>query len=339
MLFYEPLFLFVFFPTFYLLYLLGERRYWLRGGIILLGSFAFYEWSDPLFPLLVLGSAVIDWVIAGRMDRMERGSLSAKLLLALGVVLNLALLVHFKYTHFLIDNLNVVLSGFSVAALQNPLIALPVGVSFVVFEKITYLVDVYRRVSRPARNLFTYLIYVFFFPKLLAGPIIKYHEIEAQLMRLPKANFDDFSAGLLRFMLGVVKKTIIADTLARGADMIFAAPSGTIGFAEAWWGMIFFTFQIYFDFSAYSDMAIGLARMLGFRLFENFNMPYIACSITEFWRRWHISLSTWIREVPVRAARRQPREARPPLSQPMALLPRLRPVARRGVDLHRLGCL
>ena len=230
------------------------------------------------------------------MDRMERGSRRAKLLLALGVVLNLALLVHFKYTHFFIDNLNVVLSGFSVAAIQNPLIALPVGVSFVVFEKITYLVDVYRRVSRPARNLFKYLIYVFFFPKLLAGPIIKYHEIEAQLMRLPKANFDDFSAGLLRFMLGVVKKTIIADTLARGADMIFAAPSGTIGFAEAWWGIIFFTFQIYFDFSAYSDMAIGLARMLGFRLFENFNMPYIACSITEFWRRWHISLSTWIRE-------------------------------------------
>ena len=126
------------------------------------------------------------------------------------------MLVHFKYTHFLIDNLNVVLSGFSVAAIQNPLIALPVGVSFVVFEKITYLVDVYRRVSRPARNLFTYLIYVFFFPKLLAGPIIKYHEIEAQLLRLPKANFDDFSAGLLRFMLGVVKKTLIADTLRDG---------------------------------------------------------------------------------------------------------------------------
>jgi alginate O-acetyltransferase complex protein AlgI len=296
MLFYEPLFLFVFFPTFYLLYLLGEQRRFLRGAIILLGSFVFYEWSDPLFPLLVLLSSGIDWLIAGWMDRLERGSSKAKLLLALGVILNIGILFHFKYTHFLIDNLNVALSGFSVAALQNPLIALPVGVSFVVFEKITYLVDIYRRVSRPARNLFTYLIYVFFFPKLLAGPIIKYHEIEAQLLRLPKANLDDFSAGLLRFMLGVVKKTIIADTLAKGADMVFAAPTGAIGFADAWWGVIFFTFQIYFDFSAYSDMAIGLARMLGFRLFENFNMPYIACSITEFWRRWHISLSTWIRE-------------------------------------------
>ena len=296
MLFYEPLFLFIFFPTFYLLYLLGERRYWMRGAVILLGSIAFYEWSDPLFPMLVLGSAVIDWIIAGRIGRTERGARSAKLLLTLGVLLNLALLIHFKYTHFMIENLNVALAGFGVAAIQNPAIALPVGVSFVVFEKITYLVDVYRRVSRPARNLFTYLTYVFFFPKLLAGPIIKYHEIESQMARLPRANFDDFSAGLLRFMLGVVKKTILADTLARGADMVFAAPSGTLGFAEAWWGIFFFTFQIYFDFSAYSDMAIGLARMLGFRLLENFNMPYISCSITEFWRRWHISLSTWIRE-------------------------------------------
>ena len=296
MLFYEPLFLFIFFPTFYLLYLLGERRYWVRGAVILLGSIAFYEWSDPVFPLLVLVSSAIDWLIARGMDRMERGTRAVKLLLGFGVILNLALLVHFKYTHFLIENLNIALTGFSIASIENPLIPLPVGVSFVVFEKITYLVDVYRRVSRPARNLFTYLIYVFFFPKLLAGPIIKYHEIEGQLATLPRANFDDFSAGLLRFMLGVVKKTIIADTLARGADMIFAAPAGTIGFAEAWWGIIFFTFQIYFDFSAYSDMAIGLARMLGFRLFENFNMPYISCSITEFWRRWHISLSTWIRE-------------------------------------------
>ncbi|MBV8577571.1 MAG: hypothetical protein JOZ58_21350, partial [Acetobacteraceae bacterium] len=250
MLFYEPLFLFIFFPTFYLLYLLGERRYWMRGAVILLGSIAFYEWSDPLFPMLVLGSAVIDWIIAGRIGRTERGARSAKLLLTLGVLLNLALLIHFKYTHFMIENLNVALAGFGVAAIQNPAIALPVGVSFVVFEKITYLVDVYRRVSRPARNLFTYLTYVFFFPKLLAGPIIKYHEIESQMARLPRANFDDFSAGLLRFMLGVVKKTILADTLARGADMVFAAPSGTLGFAEAWWGIFFFTFQIYFDFSA-----------------------------------------------------------------------------------------
>jgi alginate O-acetyltransferase complex protein AlgI len=296
MLFYEPLFLFVFLPTFYLLYLAGERGYWLRLGVILFGSFVFYEWSDPVFPLLVLVSSLVDWLVAGRIARIAPGARSAKLLLGLGVALNLAMLVHFKYTHFLIDNLNTALAGFSWPVLENPLIALPVGVSFVVFEKITYLVDVYRRVSHPARNILNYLTYVFFFPKLLAGPIIKYHEIETQMMRLPKANLDDFSAGMLRFMLGVVKKTILADTLAHGADMVFAAPPDTVGFGQAWLGVLFFTFQIYFDFSAYSDMAIGLARMLGFRLLENFNMPYLSCSITEFWRRWHISLSTWIRE-------------------------------------------
>ena len=294
MLFYEPLFLFLFLPTFYLLYLAGERRYGLRLGVILLGSLVFYLWSDPLFPLLVVVSSVADWFIAAGIARAAPGR--AKLLLTLGVLLNLAMLVHFKYTHFLLDNLNAVLTGFSWRAIENPLIALPVGVSFVVFEKITYLVDVYRRVSQPARNLLNYMAYVFFFPKLLAGPIIKYHEIDTQMARLPKANLEDFSAGLLHFMLGVVKKTLIADTLAKGADMVFAAPEGTVGFGQAWIGVLLFTFQIYFDFSAYSDMAIGLARMLGFRLLENFNMPYISCSITEFWRRWHISLSTWIRE-------------------------------------------
>src|SRR5262249_47956637 len=128
-----------------------------------------------------------------------------------------------------------------------------------------------------------------------AGPIIKYHEMESQLRALPAARFDDISVGFMRFMVGVAKKTLIADTLASGADQIFAAQGG-VGFAHAWCGVLFFAFQIYFDFSGYSDMAIGIARMLGFRLRENFDQPYIACSVTEFWRRWHISLTTWIRE-------------------------------------------
>ncbi|MBV9654434.1 MAG: MBOAT family protein, partial [Acetobacteraceae bacterium] len=296
MLFYEPLFLFVFLPTFYLLYLAFERGYWARLGVILFGSFVFYEWSDPLFPLLVLASSLADWVIARAIARFPRGAAGAKVLLTLGILLNLAMLVHFKYTHFVIENLNVMLTGFSWKALENPLIALPVGVSFVVFEKITYLVDVYRRISRPARNLFNYLTYVFFFPKLLAGPIIKYHEMEAQLAALPAARWDDISDGFSRFMLGIVKKALIADTVGLGVDRIFAADPHAIGFADAWLGVVLFTFQIYFDFSAYSDMAIGIARMLGFRLRENFNMPYLSCSMTEFWRRWHISLATWIRD-------------------------------------------
>jgi alginate O-acetyltransferase complex protein AlgI len=296
MLFYEPLFLFIFLPSFYCLYLLGERRRSFRAGIILLASVAFYSWSDPFIPALVLASSLADWLIAAAMNRLPPASIRARSLLAFGIALNLAMLVYYKYTHFLIQSLDQILHTSALPELPNPDIRLPIGLSFVVFEKITYLVDIHRGAARPARNLLRYLLYVFFFPKLLAGPIIKYHELESQLHQLPRANINDFSAGLLRFMLGVVKKTLLGDTLAHGADMIFNAPSGSIGCNEAWLGVLLFTFQIYFDFSSYSDMAIGLARMLGFRLLENFNMPYISCSITEFWRRWHISLTTWIRE-------------------------------------------
>jgi len=295
MLFYEPLFLFVFFPTFYLAYLAGERRAALRLGLILGASILFYAWSEPLFVPVVLASALADHLFARKIDRLPSGSRGARALLAAGVLMNIGILLHYKYTRFLIENLNALLQGSPVGPLTVPHILLPIGVSFIVFEKITYLVDIYRRISRPAPTVSTYLLYVFFFPKLLAGPIIKYHEMESQLRVLPAARFDDISAGFLRFMVGVAKKTLIADTLATGADQIFAV-QGSVGFAHAWCGVIFFTFQIYFDFSGYSDMAIGIARMLGFRLRENFDQPYIACSLTEFWRRWHISLTTWIRE-------------------------------------------
>lgn len=290
MLFYEPLFLFAFLPTFYLAYLIVQRR----GAVILLASVLFYFWSEPLFVPVVLLSAVLDHALALRIARAQQGSYAARIALAAGFVSNLAVLVHYKYTRFLIANLDALLSGLHVTPLFIPEIALPIGVSFIVFEKITYLVDIERRISRPAPDFATYLVYVFFFPKLLAGPIIKYHEMEQQLRGMPRARFDDFCAGMQRFIMGMAKKTLLADTLATGADMIFHDP--VPGFREAWWGVLFFTFQIYFDFSAYSDMAIGLARMLGFRLRENFNMPYISCSISEFWHRWHISLSTWIRE-------------------------------------------
>ena len=273
MLFYEPLFLFVFFPSFYLIYLLGERREALRRGVILCASVLFYAWSGPLFAPVVLASALVDHLIARRIESLPPRSRQARLLLALGVLLNLGILVHYSTTRFLIENLNDLLLGFCENPLPVPAIILPIGVSFIVFEKITYLVDIYRRISRPAGRLATYLLYVFFFPKLLAGPIIKYHEMEDQLAAMPTARLDDISNGFLRFMVGVAKKTLIADTLATGADKIFAADASGIGFSHAWSGVIFFTFQIYFDFSGYSDMAIGIAHMLGFRLRENFDMP------------------------------------------------------------------
>jgi alginate O-acetyltransferase complex protein AlgI len=296
MLFYEPLFLFIFFPSFYLIYLLGERRRRLRHGVILGASMLFYTWSEPLFVPVVLASAASDHLIALRIQDLPRSSAKAKWLLTIGILINLGILVHYKYTRFLIENLNEVLSGAQAGPIPLPYIILPIGVSFIVFEKITYLVDVYRKISRPAGRFATYLLYVFFFPKLLAGPIIKYHEMESQLRAMPAARFDDISAGFLRFMMGVAKKTLIADTVGTGADQVFAADPAGIGFSHAWAGVLLFTFQIYFDFSAYSDMAIGIARMLGFRLRENFDMPYLSCSLTEFWRRWHISLTTWIRD-------------------------------------------
>ncbi|MBE7157785.1 MAG: MBOAT family protein [Rhodospirillales bacterium] len=295
MLFYEPLFLFVFFPAVYGIYLATERWRQMRALVLLLASVAFYTWSEPLFVPVVFASAAFDHAMArGIAQAPERRA--ARLMLCLGVLSNLGILVFYKYTRFAIANIDVLLASGELPQLGIPNILLPIGVSFIVFEKITYLVDVHRRLCRPADRLHTYLLYVFFFPKLLAGPIIKYHELEAQLRALPRATCDDFCTGFARFMLGVAKKALLANTLAKGADMVFGDIGGTIGFANAWWGVALFTFQIYFDFSSYSDMAIGIARMLGIRLRENFDKPYISASITEFWRRWHISLSTWIRE-------------------------------------------
>jgi alginate O-acetyltransferase complex protein AlgI len=175
-------------------------------------------------------------------------------------------------------------------------LALPIGVSFVVFEKITYLVDTYRGTSRPAASFSDYCLFVLFFPKLLAGPILKYHEIKDQIAAPPAIEWSDFEAGFLRFARGMGRKLLIADPLGTFANQIFATDPTGLGAINAWLGLASFTLQIYFDFSGYSDMAIGLARMLGIRLKENFNAPYIAQSMTEFWRRWHISLTSWIRD-------------------------------------------
>ena len=296
MLFYEPLFLFLFAPAVYLLYLLFGGGGRARALILLGSSILFYGWSEPLFIIVVFASVALDLLAARRIFALTPGDARRARWLALGVVSNLAILVYYKYTGFLALNLDAVLKALTLPGINIPQIALPIGVSFIVFEKITYLVDVYRGITAPARAATLYGLYVFFFPKLLAGPIIKYHDIARQFEEMRHADLDDFVAGFSRFMLGVVKKLLLADTLASGADMIFARDPSTLGFLDAWTGVLFFTLQIYFDFSGYSDMAIGLARMFGFHLLENFNMPYIATSITDFWRRWHMSLTSWIRE-------------------------------------------
>ena len=295
MLFYEPLFLFLFFPVLLIIYFFIGHTRPARKWILLLGSFVFYAWSEPIFVWIVLASSLADQGIGLYIGGSKDGRVG-KCALALGVVLNIAILCYYKYTVFLIGNIDWLLQALHKPQLALPAIVLPIGVSFVVFEKITYLVDVYRGLTSPARNFSQYLTYVLFFPKLLAGPIIKYHDIVGQFEQFPESHVDDFFIGLSRFMLGVIKKTLLADTLATGADLVFAQDPAHLTASDAWWGVLFFTLQIYFDFSGYSDMAIGIARMLGFRLLENFNKPYIATSMTEFWRRWHISLTSWIRE-------------------------------------------
>ena len=291
MLFSTPSFLFVFLPVFFALYwLLPARR-----AFLLFGSTVFYAWGEPIFVLVVYLSTLADWLLGRGIAAPGTSAGRRRALVALGVTANVGLLVYVKYAAFAAVNFNALLASFTTARLPVPALVLPLGVSFIVFEKITYLVDIHRGVAPPARSLLDYANYVLLFPKLLAGPIVKYHDIAAQLAR-PAHRYVDTRDGLIRFIQGLAKKVLIADTLAGIADPIFTLPGSALGPVTAWLGLVSFTLQIYFDFSGYTDMAIGLARALGYRLRENFHDPYLATSFTDFWRRWHISLSTWIKE-------------------------------------------
>ncbi len=293
MLFYEPLFLTVF-PAVYAFYLLASRPS-ARKWTLLVVSTLFYLWGEPVFVLVLLVSTALDYALSFHLN--DPTPLRARrLALATGIAGNLGILILYKYADFLADNFNFLLAPFGANRIPLLHLALPIGVSFVVFEKITYLVDTYRGISRPAASFSDYCLFVLFFPKLLAGPILKYHEMKDQIASPPAVQWSDFETGFLRFARGLGRKLLIADPLGAFANQIFAADPAGLGAGQAWLGLSCFTLQIYFDFSGYSDMAIGLARMMGFRLRENFNSPYISQSITEFWRRWHISLTTWIRE-------------------------------------------
>lgn len=290
MLFSTPFFLFVFLPLFFAIYQLARPR----RQILLLGSMVFYAWAEPKFIWIVFGSACLDYVLGNWIAKLPTGRMR-NTLVGIGVVTNISMLVVVKYSSFAVNNFNAVLQPLADVHFFVPAFTLPLAISFIVFEKITYLVDLSRGIARPARSFLDYLNFVFLFPKLLAGPIIKYHEIASQLRR-PSHRFEDFRDGMVRFVLGLAKKVLVANQLSIVVDPIFSLPTSNLDPATAWLGLIAFTLQIYFDFSGYSDIAIGLARMLGFRLRENFNLPYLATSLTDFWRRWHISLSTWIKE-------------------------------------------
>jgi alginate O-acetyltransferase complex protein AlgI len=293
MLFYEPLFLTVF-PAAYALYLLvtGAPA---KKTVLLIASTLFYLWGEPVFVLVLLASTAIDYALSFALGEATAAR-TRRLALAVGIAGNLSILVVYKYADFLADNFNAVLTPFAAGRIPLLHLALPIGVSFVVFEKITYLVDTYRGISRPAASFSDYCLFVLFFPKLLAGPILKYHEMKDQIASPPAIQWSDAATGFLRFARGMGRKLLIADPLGAFVNQTFMADPAGLSAGQAWLGLASFTLQIYFDFAGYSDMAIGLARLLGFRLIENFNAPYIAQSITEFWRRWHISLTTWIRD-------------------------------------------
>jgi alginate O-acetyltransferase complex protein AlgI len=262
--------------------------------VLLVASLAFYAWGEAPYLLLVVGSVVFNYAIGGAIGR-SRDPRARRRWLALGVAGNLTALAIFKYANFAVANVNTLAPVLAITPLTLASIPLPLGISFFTFHAISYVVDVYKRNAQSERNLPRFALYILLFPQLIAGPIIRWRDIAAQLPARDR-RLADFSYGARRFVLGLGKKVLIANTLGRIADEIFAFPAAELTTPLAWLGLACYTLQIYFDFSGYSDMAIGLMRMFGFRILENFNYPYIARNVREFWRRWHISLSNWFRD-------------------------------------------
>jgi len=291
MVFSSIIFLLYFLPVFLLVYFIADKRY--KNAIILIGSIFFYAWGAPKFIFVILFTTLLDFYLVSFMDKAlnER---KRKLMLCISVSLNLGLLIYFKYSNFFIENVNAVLSVFGGGQIHWTKLILPIGISFYTFETITYVVDVYRRVHKPLTRFWDYQLYIILFPKLIAGPIIRYHQLADQISER-KETTDDKLTGFYRFALGLAKKVLIANQMGLVADEIFQMNYQSVGMCTAWIGSLAYTFQIYFDFSGYSDMAIGLAKMLGFKFPENFDNPYISQSITEFWRRWHMTLGSWMK--------------------------------------------
>lgn len=289
MVFSSMIFLGLFLPLAFVVYYLLPQR--LSNTWLALASIVFYAWGEPRFVILMLLSVLVNFGLAIAIDR----SAYRKVLMFVAVSINLLLLAVFKYANFVVDNVNAIGAPWGMSPLVIKSIALPIGISFYTFHAISYLIDIYRRNVKPNRNIIEYSLYIMLFPQLVAGPIIRYKDIHTQLARR-QASLDDISAGIIRFTMGLAKKVLIANPLGLVADAGFNVPGDQLGAGVAWLCLVAYTLQLYFDFSGYSDMAIGLGRMFGFRFPENFNYPYSAQSIQEFWRRWHISLSTWFRD-------------------------------------------
>lgn len=291
MVFSSLLFLFVFLPIVLALYFAAPKK--LRNLVLFLASLAFYAWGEPIYILIMLFSTVVDYTHGLLVEHFKEKNQDKKARLAVlsSMIINLGLLCFFKYSDFLVGNINAIFST-GIPLLK---LALPIGISFYTFQTMSYTIDVYRGEAKAQRNIISFGAYVVLFPQLIAGPIVQYKTIAHQLNHR-KENMPQFSYGVMRFMTGLGKKVLLANNIGYLWNQISGMDLNTIPVLTAWVGIIAFAFQIYFDFSGYSDMAIGLGNMFGFKFLENFNYPYMAKSITEFWRRWHISLGTWFRE-------------------------------------------
>ena len=290
MVFSSTIFLFLFLPIILLGNFLLKQKY--RNTFLFIGSILFYFWGEKTLTIIMLSSILINYTSGIGISYLQKKERPVKPLLTLAIIANLSFLFYYKYFDFFIDNISYL--GFK-SSFEDSEIILPIGISFFTFQGISYLVDLYRKDVTCQKNIIHLGLYISFFPQLIAGPIIRYHDIASELKsRIITRNL--FTEGLVRFIRGLAKKVIIANTLALIADQTFEIAPTDLPTTVAWLGIICYTLQIYFDFSGYSDMAIGLGKMLGFNFKENFNYPYISRSIKDFWRRWHISLSTWFKD-------------------------------------------
>lgn len=297
MLFCSMTFIYVFLPILFAVYLFV--RHDLRNYVLLIASLIFYAWGEPRYLIIMLFSILCNYIFGIVIENSYKSNSYHKIMgggkplffLVIGIVANLAILSYFKYFSFLIENLNLLFKS----NIDIVKVVLPIGISFYTFQSISYLMDVYRQEVKAQRDLPKLALYITLFPQLIAGPIVKYHDISQQI-ESRYINFDNITCGIKRFVIGLSKKMLIANPMGAVADKIFAQNADSFSPGIAWMGAICYSLQLFFDFSGYSDMAIGLGKIFGFTFKENFNYPYISKSISEFWRRWHISLSTWFKE-------------------------------------------
>ncbi|MEG1705787.1 MAG: MBOAT family O-acyltransferase [Clostridia bacterium] len=289
MLFSTVFFLFIFLPIVLSIYFIVPSKF--KNLVLFISSLIFYAWGEPIYVCIMIFSTILDYTIGMLINKNDKNETKRKLLLLTSVIINIGMLGIFKYSDFFISNINNIFK-FNISLINLPL---PIGISFYTFQTLSYTIDVYRRKIDVQKNIISFGTYVALFPQLIAGPIVRYATISKEINER-KVTSSLFADGIIRFIEGLGKKVLIANSVGQIWSVIKASGISNMPVITAWFGIICFALQIYFDFSGYSDMAIGLGKMFGFNFDENFNYPYISTSITDFWRRWHISLSTWFKE-------------------------------------------